>query len=194
MTPKTIAISIIAALASSFCMLGAQSFGFLGAFLMFFAAMPIYFAAVSFGTHAGVAASILTIVISASVASSTTAIVAGLIFTIPASIIGHQANLAQPREDGTMEWYPLPKLFFNLCIWLIIGCIAAAYLGSSASDASGAELRAALSEALQHNPEISQLSPAEIDAFVTYFLKLIPFIFPAFWLVCLLYTSDAADD
>lgn len=183
MTPKIIAVSIIAGLAASFCMVAAQSLGVLGALLLLLASMPIYFAAVSYGTHAGIASSIITIVITGSIASPTTAIVAGLIFTIPASIIGHQANLAQPREDGTMEWYPLPKLFFNLCIWLIIGCLAAGFIGGNASDASGGELRMALVEALKQNPQLAQMSAQEVSAFVDYFLKIIPFIFPAMWLV-----------
>jgi len=114
MTPKLIAISIIAGLAASFCMVAAQSLGVIGGILLLFASLPIYFTAVSYGTHAGVASSIITIVITASIAPASTAIIAGLLFTIPASIIGHQTNLAQPHEDGTMEWYPLSKLFFNL--------------------------------------------------------------------------------
>lgn len=183
MTPKIIAISIIAGLASSFCMIAAQSLGVAGALLLLLASTPIYFAAVSYGTHAGLASSIITIVVTGSIASPTTAIVAGLVFSIPASIIGHQANLAQPREDGRMEWYPLPKLFFNLCIWLIIGCLAAAFIGGSASEANGGELRAALVEALKQNPQLAQMNEQEVSAFVEYFLKIIPFIFPAMWLV-----------
>ncbi len=182
MTPKIIGISILAGLISAFCMVSAQSLGLVGAFLILFASLPIYFAAVSFGTHAGVASSIVTIVVTASIASPSTAIVAGLIFTIPASIIGHQSNLAQPLEDGTMEWYPLPKLFFNLCIWLIIGCIAAAYIGGNVSEANGQELRLALTAALKQNPQLGQMSEQELVSFVEYFLKIIPFIFPALWL------------
>jgi len=183
MTPKIIGISILAGLVSTFCIVAAQSLGVLGAMLLLLASLPIYFTAASYGTHAGVASSIVTIVVTASIASATTAIVAGLIFTIPASIIGHQTNLAQPREDGSMEWFPLSKLFFNLCIALTLGCLAAAVIGGSVSSASGDEFRIALMAALKQNPQLAQMSAQELAAFIDYFLKIVPFIFPAMWLL-----------
>lgn len=182
MSPKAILISIAAGLASALCVMASYGVGAGASPLMLIAAFPIYVATLSQGTAVGVGSSILAIMIAATAISPQVAIGLGIAFTIPASIIGHQANLAQ-ETNGEMEWYPLSRLFFNLCALLSIGLIILGFLSGYNPDDLAPILSEAMSEALKANPPAQPLTEEETKALTRSVFSILPFFFAGIWLI-----------
>ncbi len=182
MNMKIIPIAIVAGIACALAILASITMGAPGMLLLLAGPFPIYVATLAWGTHAGVASSIMAIIVASTLISPPAAIIVGLLFSIPASIIGHQANLAQQEEDGSMEWYPLPRLLFNLCIVLIIGLVAAGFfLGFNEQDVLP-QMSEALRQLLSQNPPPVPMTDAEIDNAAKTFFSVLPFVFSGFWL------------
>jgi MFS family permease len=186
MSPKAFIISILAGLASALCVMASFNVG-PGAFpVMLIAAFPIYVATLSQGTTVGVGSSICAILIAAIAMTPQVAVGMGLAFTIPASLIGHQANLAQTVENSTtgeMEWYPLSRLFFNLCIALSIGLIILGYLSGYNPEKLSPILSEAVQEALKANPPPRELSREETETLTRNVFAILPFFFAGVWLI-----------
>ena len=182
MSPKSIIVSIAAGLATVLCVMASFQIGAGASPLMLIAAFPIYVATLSHGTTVGVGSSVLAIIVAATAISPQVAIGIGLAFTIPASIIAHQANLAQ-ETNGEMEWYPLPQLFFNLCIVLSIGLVVLGFLSGYNPDLLAPVLSEAVKEALKANPPVRPLSEEEIQAITKTAFSILPFFFAGIWLI-----------
>ncbi|MGI9352687.1 MAG: hypothetical protein ACR2O3_14070, partial [Rhizobiaceae bacterium] len=128
-------------------------------------------------------ASIAAIVIAAAAISPEAAIIVGLAITIPASIIGHQANLAQETNDGSMEWYPLSRLLFNLALILSIAIVAVGYVMDYSSYAKLPELSEGIKEFLAQNPPPTPLTDEELAMVTESVFRLLPFMFSGIWLI-----------
>jgi len=182
MSPKAILISIAAGLASALCVMASFGVGAGASPLMLIAAFPIYIATLSQGTSVGVGSSVLAIMVAATAINPQVAIGLGIAFTIPASIIGHQANLAQ-ETNGEMEWYPLSRLFFNLCILLSIGLIVLGFISGYDPEKLSPILSEAMTEALKANPPAHPLTEAETQALTLSVFSILPFFFAGVWLI-----------
>lgn len=182
MPPKAIAISIFAAAASALCIMASYGIGAGASPLMLIAAFPIYVAALSQGTAVGTISSILAMFITAVFTSPEMAVALGLGFTIPASIIGHQANLAQVT-NGKIEWYPLSRLFFNLCILLSIGLVILGYMSGYNPERLTPLLEDVMKEALAANPPARPLTEADTKAIIASVFTILPFVFAGIWLI-----------
>ena len=182
MSPKAIIISICAGLASALCVMASYGVGAGASPLMLIAAFPIYVATLSQGTSVGVGSSILAIMVAATAINPQVAIGLGIAFTIPASIIGHQANLAQ-ETDGVMEWYPLPQLFFNLCVILSIGLIVLGFISGYNPEELSPLLADAMAQALEANPPAQPLTEEQTKELTLTVFTMLPFFFAGIWLV-----------
>lgn len=182
MSLKAIIISIFAGLASALCVMASYGVGAGASPLMLIAAFPIYVATLSQGTSVGVGSSVLAIMVAATAINPQVAIGLGIAFTIPASIIGHQANLAQ-ETDGVMEWYPLSRLFFNLCILLSIGLIVLGFLSGYNPEDLSPLLSEAMQKALEANPPAQPLTEDETKALTLTVFSILPFFFSGIWLI-----------
>ena len=183
MDMKTLITGTIAGLASTLMIIFGSRLGTAGMPLVIAGALPVYVAALSWGTVAGMAASIITIIVVSTLGSPQVAIMVGLIFTIPASVAGHQANLGQESEDGVMQWYPLSKILFNLSIMLSLALLAAGFI----SGISGEKLLAAINEMARQiahsNPQGSQFTDTQLAELAETTYRLLPFVFAGVWLV-----------
>lgn len=182
MNPKSILIAFAAGLASALCLMASTGVGVGASPLMLVAAFPVYVAALSQGPKVGLGASIFAILIAAIAASPNAAIALGLAFTIPASIIGNQANLAQD-DNATLEWYPLSRLFFNLCILVSIGLVVLGYLSGYDPNDLPPVLVDAVKEALKANPPPRPMTDTEINALIRSVFNILPFFFAGIWLI-----------
>ena len=182
MSPKAILIIIAAGIASALCVMTAVTAGAGASPVMLLAAFPIYVATLSQGTAVGLGSSILAIIVAASTISPQVAVGLGIAFTIPASLIGHQANLAQ-ETNGEMEWYPLPRLFFNLCILLSIGLAVLGFISGYNPEKLSPLLDEAMTEALKANPTPQPLTEEETKALTQSVFSILPFFFAGIWLV-----------
>lgn len=182
MSPKAILIIIAAGLASALCVMASFAAGAGASPLMLAAAFPIYVATLSQGTAVGVGSSILAILVAATAINPQIAIGLGIAFTIPASLIGHQANLAQ-ETNGEMEWYPLSHLFFNLCILLSLGLIVLGFISGYNTEKLAPLLNEAMTEALKANPTPQPLTEEETKALTHSVFSILPFFFAGIWLI-----------
>jgi len=183
MTPKHIIIVIIAGVAAALALLSASQVGAGAVPLLLITPLPVYIAALSFGTTVGAAASILAMIIAAIIGSVETAMIMGLAFSIPASFIGHQANLAQPNDDGSMEWFPLPNLFFNLSLILVFGIIALGLLLNYDATLIYTQMNEAVVEILRRNPPSIPMTDQDIEQLTRNVLRILPFAFAGIWLI-----------
>lgn len=183
MNTKTLLIAIIAGLACTFAVFSALRAGFAAFPLLALSAMPIYIAALGWGTHVGVGASVVAILSAGAFLSPQAAVAIGLSITIPASIIGHQANLAQQNEDGTMEWYPLSKLLFNLAIILAVAITGIGYIAGYTGGQGLPELNRAIDTYMQQYPPPTPLTDAELQAITNSVFRLMPFVASGMWLI-----------
>ncbi len=182
MNLKAIIISIFAGLASALCVMASVGVGVGASPLMLIAAFPIYVATLSQGTSVGVGSSIMAIMVAATAINPQAAIGLGIAFTIPASIIGHQANLAQ-ETDGTMEWYPLSRLFFNMCVILSVGLIVLGFLSGYSAEKLSPLFSEAFEEAIKANPPAQPLTEQDTKAIMTSVFTVLPFFFAGIWLI-----------
>ncbi len=182
MPPKTLLISALAGIAAAVMVVYASRLGGIGVPLMLAASIPVYAVTFSFGTFSGMSASVVAILVTASLANLPMAIVAGLLHTIPASMIGHQANLGQPDGKGGMVWYPLSRLFFNLSIALALGIIAIGFVTGYSAENAMPVMKEALAEVLRLNPQQPQLSDTELDELANRMFRLLAFFFSGMWL------------
>lgn len=195
MNLKTLAIAIVAGLACVLLISAAGTAGTGALFLMLVAPMPIYMAAFGWGTSAAVVASLTAIIGTGIAVSPNSAVVTGLMFSIPASIIGHQANLAQSDDTGKLEWFPLPQLFFNLC-FVVAACFAAMLIYFGYDDTKAAALPV-LSEAIgqitEQNPVFDQFNEEDIANLKVSTFNMMPFWISGLWLIihCLNITFSA---
>jgi len=183
---KTLLISFAAGFASVMCIYASFVSGYAGVPVLILAPLPIYVAALAWGTHAGVAASVSAIMVAATLLSPQVAIVVGLAITIPASILGHQANLAQENEQGGVEWYPLPQLLFNLCLVLAIAIVAVGYTIDYQSLIGVLKPEEFVNSLLEQFPPSQPLTDqelAQLTQTITSSLGLLPFIFASLWLI-----------
>ncbi len=175
MSPKAILISIAAGLASALCVMASYGVGAGASPLILLAAFPIYVATLSQGTAVGVGSSILAIMVAATAISPQAGIFLGAVFTIPASIIGNQANLAQD-DNGEMEWFPLPRLFFNLCIVVSLGLGLIIFLSGYDTEILAAGMLATIQTALEANPRPQPINADELKQFIEFTVSILPFI------------------
>lgn len=180
---KTLLIAVSAGLASILVLAAAQSAGLAGMPLMLLAPLPIYIAALAWGTMAAVGSSILAIVIAATAISPGMAVLVGFAFTIPASLIGHQANLAQEDADGNMEWYPVASMLFNLTLFLAVGIVMVGYVAGYNIEALTPPFTEAFREIFKTNPPPVPMTDAELANFVTRTLHLMPFVATSVWVI-----------
>jgi len=181
-SPKAILIIIAAGLASALCVMAALNAGAGASPVMLLAAFPIYIATLSQGTTVGVGSSIFAILIAAIMINPQVAVGLGIAFTVPASLIGHQANLAQ-ETNGEMEWYPLSRLFFNLCLLLSFGLIVLGFISGYNPEKLSPLLNEAMTEALKANPTPQPLTEEETKALTQSVFTILPFFFAGIWLV-----------
>lgn len=183
MNTKTFLFAITAGTACTLMTLASSRMGGAGVPLLFAASLPIYIAALSWGTFAGMAASIIAIVVTAVFAEPRIAIMAGLLFTVPASIIGHQANLAQPTGNGSgMAWYPVSGLLFNLTILVAVGTVVSGFIAGYKPDDLLPPMIEFTQEMLRINPPATPLSDPEIVERARLTIAVLPFVFSGMWL------------
>jgi len=182
---KTISVAALAGIACVLLVSAAIHAGPSGILLFVLAPFPIYAAAFAWGTNAAVFSSVTAIVTSAAVVSPEVAISLGLTVSLPASIVGHQANLAQQGPDGKLIWYPLPQLYLSMCLAVAIGIIG--MLVYHGYDNVKADLMPHISEWVNEmiagNEMFAQFPQDQIEPLKLKFLEFIPFAISSVWIL-----------
>ena len=192
MNMKILLAGLMSGFASALLMLGSSRVGISGTPLLFATPLPIYFVALSFGPSAGMAGSIIAILVAGGIVSSQLGMLMGLLFSIPAAIAAHQANLAQQSEDGSMEWFPVSKILFNLSVVLCIAIIVAGYIVGFTPEKVLPVMKEVIGEFASVNSPDRALSEDEKLAIAKNFISILPFMFSGMWLVVHLLNMQVA--
>ncbi len=182
MDTKSSGIAVAAGIASVLAVYSALHAGAAAVPLLIFAALPVYICALAWGTYAAAVASVTAIIASAFAIAPQAAIVIGLGLTIPASVTGHQANLAQETDNG-MEWYPLSRLLFNLALVLSISILMIGYAMDFGTYENHPDIMRAIQEYFTKFPPPTPLTDEQISEIAAFVFRWLPFMFASIWLI-----------
>ncbi|MDJ0614157.1 MAG: hypothetical protein QNJ29_10815 [Rhizobiaceae bacterium] len=185
MDVKTIGIAGLAGIACVLLVAAASHAGASGLLLFVLAPFPIYAAALAWGTNAAIVASLSAILSAAFALSPQVGVLLGLAISLPASLIGHQANLAQPDEHGKLIWYPLDRLYFNLCLAVTAGLVAMlVYTGyDNAREQMMPFISLMIDDMLKNSPVLADFPVDQIDTLKLRFFEFTPFLISTAWIV-----------
>lgn len=191
---KTIGIAALAGIACVLLVSAAIHVGTSGMLLFVLAPFPIYAAALAWGTNAAIVSSIIAILAAGMSISPVVGITLGLTVSLPASLIGHQANLAQPDETGKLAWYPLDRLFFNMCLAVAGGIIAMLFY--QGYDLTREQMMPVISplidEMLANSPMLAEFPTEQSDALKQKFFEFTPFLISTVWIVVHVFNAHLA--
>ncbi len=177
-------IGLIAAAIFCAMMMVFSSMGLLVLIPVFLGALPIYVAALGWGTRAGIVATAAIIAISAILTDPSNGFLVGVMIAAPAALAGHQANLAQNggNQGDELQWYPFSRILF----WITLLIIGAVLLFGILIDFDPTEIGAQLSKHLKlllPTPEVgSGLSVEDRDRALLMNLQMMPFVLPSLWI------------
>lgn len=185
MTNNPHIVGAVAGVASGLLLIAANYAGVFAILLFLASPLPIYIAALAWGTRGGISASIMALLLLAVLSSPQSAILIAALITVPALVLGHQANLAQPDQSdpGTMIWYPLDRLLFHLCLSVCIGFIVAGLILGFNVDTLVPELVEHMKELGKNNPQLGVMQDDQLKALAEFYQNIIPFFLPATWVI-----------
>ena len=177
-------VGLIAAAVFCAMMIVFGSMGLLVLVPVFLGALPVYVAALGWGTRAGIVATSAIIAISAIMTDISNGLLIGVMIAGPAALAGHQANLAQKIEDqgDELQWYPFSQILF----WITMLIIGAVLLFGMLINFDPVEIGPQLSEHLKPlfpTPENgSGLSIEDREKALLMNLQMMPFVLPSLWI------------
>ncbi len=183
MNLKTYLIPAVAGIACVLVIAASQRAGVAGIPLLLLAPLPIYVAALGWGTQGAILACVVASVTAFVAVSPGLAALVAFAFAVPAAFIGHQANLAQQTDDGQIEWFPLSQLLFNLALALSIGIVLVGLVAGYNIETLTPPFTDAFREMFKVNPPPVPLSDEELTQLVQRTLNLMPFIATSVWVI-----------
>jgi len=157
--------------------------GFMVLIPVFLGSLPVYIAALGWGTRAGVVATLTIMGFGAMATDPSSGLLIGMTMAAPAALAGHQANLAQSADNGSgdMEWFPLSRILLWISM-LIAGAILVFGLMVDFDPLRfGPEIAKQMKPhlpAVEGRPEITE---EQLSNTFTTNLRLLPFVLPSFW-------------
>lgn len=151
-----------------------------------FGALPIYVAALGWGTKAGIVATVVIMIFTGIATDPAAGLLIGMTIAAPAALAGHQANLAQRAGDGSHElvWYPISRILFSLTL-LIAGAILVFGLMLGFDPAKlGPQIAEQFQSQLTRMPEVNggrEVTLDEIGRANSFILGAMPFLLPSIW-------------
>ena len=149
-----------------------------------FGALPIYIAALGWGTIAGVVATVIVAIVTAVTSGAAGGLMIAMIIAAPAALAGHQANLAQQlsEDDEDLAWYPLSRILFWITILVAAAVLVFGLMMDFNPDKLGAQLAEQLKTMLPTSDNGPSLSQDELSLIMTQNLKILPFMLPSLWI------------
>lgn len=186
-TAKDFGVGVLAGLAAALLSIGVIAQSTLAMALLLFSPLPIFVAALGWGTASGFIAALSMAVIVSVIAAPTAALVLVLIIALPAAAAAYFTGLARPASEvggpsDAYVWYPLADTLLRLAL-----IVAAAFIAIGMLIGYGDEFAAALIKSLGQqlvatNP---QLAPnAEVaQGLAEFVVRALPAIQPAVWVI-----------
>jgi hypothetical protein len=181
-------VGILAGLAAALLSAGAIVQSGAAMFLYFLTPLPIFIAALGWGTAAGIIAAVAATAAIA-FAAPMGALLVALTSIIPATMGAYLAGLARPAsemggpQDATL-WYPLPDIIFRLALMVAAGLIIIGIMIGFGQDLAREFADAIMTGLSQANPEFTP-SPEMRDTLASTMVVALPAIQGATCLIAL---------
>ena len=177
-------IGIIAALAFTGLMVMFSGLGFFVLIPVFLGALPIYVAALGWGTRAGVVATLAIVIFASLLSDLSSGLLIGMMIAAPASLAGHQANLAQTNSNGggELQWYPFSRILFSISLLIVAAVLFFGLMVDFDPAVLGPQIADQLKPFLPQVEGRPELSAEDIGKAFELNLQLLPFILPSLWI------------
>jgi hypothetical protein len=178
LTVTDIGVGVLAGLAAALLSVGLASQSVFGLLLVLFTPLPIFIAALGWGTTTGfIAAATMTIAV-AVIAPSIDAASDILLMAVPAATGAYFIGLARPAEEiggpqDVFVWYPLADTLFRLSLVIAVGVIIIGVLGGAQIIAF---VQAFVKQMMESNPQFAA-NPELSDMVARIMLGLMPIAF-----------------
>jgi len=187
LTAKEFGVGVLAGLSAALLSVGVIAQSTLAMALVLFSPLPIFVAALGWGTGAGFIAALSMALAVSVLAAPTAAIVVVLITALPAAAAAYFIGLARPAEEiggpkDAFVWYPIADMLLRLA--LIIGAsFVAIGVMIGFGDDFATELAKSLGQQLAaSNPELGANADA-VQEMASFIVRVLPAMQPAVWLI-----------
>ena len=174
---------MIAAFLAIAMMLVFGRMGILALLPAIFASLPIYVAALGWGTRAGLVATVSMAMLGSATGGIGNGLIIAFLVAAPAALAGHQANLAQPSEkdSDTMVWFPLSRILFWISLLVAAAILAFGLMLDFDPTVLGPKFGEQLMASLSAGPDAPKITQDELNNIVTANIRLLPFALPSIW-------------
>ena len=190
LTAKEFGVGVLAGLCAALLSVGVIAQSTLAMALVLFSPLPIFVAALGWGTGAGLIAALSMALAVSILAAPTAAVVVVLITALPAAAAAYFIGLARPAEEiggpkNAYVWYPIADMLLRLA--LIIGAsfvVIGIMIGFG--DDFAIELAKSLGQQLAaSNPELGANADAVQDM-ASFIVRVLPAMQPTVWLMVII--------
>lgn len=186
-TAKDFGVGLLAGLAAALLSIGVIAQSTLAMALLLFSPLPIFVAALGWGTATGFIAALSMAVIVSVLAAPTAALVLVLIIALPAAAAAYFTGLARPASEvggpsDAYVWYPLADTLLRLTLIVAAAFIAIGMLIGYGDEFAEALIKSLGQQLVATNP---QLAPnAEVaQGLAEFVVRALPAIQPAVWVI-----------
>jgi hypothetical protein len=187
LTARDIGVGVLAGFAAALLSVGVITQSTLAMALLLFSPLPIFVAALGWGTAAGLIAAISMAVVVSVLAAPMAALIVVLITALPAAAASYFTGLARPADEiggpkDVMVWYPLADTLLRLAL-----IIAASFIVIGMLVGFGDELAADLAKSLGQqlaasNPELAANADVA-QSMALFVVRVLPALQPAVWVM-----------
>jgi hypothetical protein len=151
---------------------------------MIFGSLPVYVAALGWGTRAGIVATLSIVVFATVSANPESGLLIGFMIAVPAALAGHQANLAQPHPDdnGELVWFPISQILFSITLAVIAGVLIFGIMMDFDPTVLGPQLADNFQNFLPQVEGMPQRSSEELGRAFELNVQVLPFVLPSIWI------------
>lgn len=186
-TAKDFGIGVLAGLAAALLSVGVVAQSPLAMMLLLFSPLPIFVAALGWGTAAGFIAALSMAVVISVLAAPTAALVVVLIIALPAAAAAYFTGLARPAAeiggptDATV-WYPLADTVLRLALIVAASFIAIGMLIGFGDDFAAQLVKSFGQQLATSNPELAP-TPEVAQGIALFVVRALPAVQPAVWVM-----------
>ncbi|QND52519.1 DUF2232 domain-containing protein [Phyllobacterium sp. 628] len=189
-TGTDIGVGVLAGLAAALLTAGVIANSSFAMLLLLISPLPIFVAALGWGTACGFIAALTVAVAVSVIAAPTVAVVVVLITALPAAVGAYFIGLARPADEiggpkDVYVWYPLADVLLRLSL-----VVAASFIVIGMMIGYGEELATQLAQALSQqivatNPELGT-NPNLTKETIQLVIRVLPALQPAVWLTIII--------
>ncbi|MEK1887403.1 MAG: DUF2232 domain-containing protein [Phyllobacterium sp.] len=187
LTAKDIGVGVLAGLSAALLSVGVITQSTLAMALLLFSPLPIFVAALGWGTGAGFIGALSMAVAVSVLAAPTAALVVVLITALPAAAAAYFIGLARPAEEiggpkNAYVWYPIADMLLRLA--LIVGAtfVAIGVLIGFGDDFAMQLAKSLGQQLAASNPELAANADAVQDM-ALFIVRVLPAMQPAVWVM-----------